>query len=258
MQTSVKSSMAKLHAGMLADLGNNDIVSHVNNSKQLVRIEVIQADNHTYTVTVNTTDFSYTSPASGSTADSIALELVNAINAGSEPVGATPVGGGTGQLYVESDSSTTEFTVSVNANLTTLTLVAYQQTIPFGRFVVQDDQGQDYCRLPYAAADVSGLSALGVAVHTHAIEQAANTANNTGYEFQSSISVLRKGRVYVDVETAVDPGDDVYIRHTVSGSTYLGAFRNDNDSGNATQVSSARFVSKAGAGETAIVEINLP
>lgn len=258
MQTKVNSEMQKLHAGMLADIGNNDIVSYVNNSAQLVVVEVTQQDNFTYDITINGTLFSYTSAPSGDTADAIAAALQGAIAGGSEPVTANAIGGGTGQLYIVSNSTTVSFTITVGTNLTSTPLVSFEQAIPFGRFVAQDSQGQDYCRLPFVSTDVDGLGALGIAVHSHAIEQAYDTDDNTGYEFQSSISVLRKGRVFVDVETNVAPGDAVYVRHSVSGVTYLGAFRNDADSGTATQLAGARFVSSGTAGETAIVEVNLP
>ena len=70
-------------------------------------------DNTQYTVTINGTDFSFTS--SGTATDTgIATGLVSAINAGSEPVTATDDADGT--LTLDADVSGTAFSVSVDSN----------------------------------------------------------------------------------------------------------------------------------------------
>ena len=72
------------------------------------------------------------------------------------------------------------------------------------------------------------------------------------------VTVLRKGRIYVQVEVAVISDDDVYVRHVASGVLVRGGFGNTADTSTAFIVSAARFVTSAAAGGFAIVEINLP
>ncbi len=68
------------------------------------------ADSTLYTTSINGTDFSHTTAASGATALTIAAALVSAINAGSEPVTASDNGDGTYDLTA--DISGTLFTLT--------------------------------------------------------------------------------------------------------------------------------------------------
>ena len=72
------------------------------------------------------------------------------------------------------------------------------------------------------------------------------------------VTVLRKGRIYVQVEVAVTSDDSVYVRHVASGTKVRGGFGNVVDSSTCFLVSAARYVTSAAAGGFAIVEINLP
>lgn len=67
--------------------------------------------------------------------------------------------------------------------------------------------------------------------------------------------VRRQGRIWVETETALDPTDTVFMRHT---NGIPGAFRNDNAAGEAAAVTGARcIVGTAGAG-VALLEVDFP
>lgn len=117
-------------------------------------------------------------------------------------------------------------------------------------------------------ADLStGLAALpaatsfvfaGVALMKHKAQSNADAA--ASYAIGEAISVLRKGRVWVYSEVAVDPTADVYLRHTANtGPTRSpGNFLTTADTNKADLVSNAKWVSKTSAAGLAILEINLP
>ncbi len=88
----------------------------------------------------------------------------------------------------------------------------------------------------------------GVLFHQHAQEGDALVAGDVE-------NVLTKGRMHVKVEDAVVEGGLVYVR-TAAGE--LGAFRSDVDAGNAELLPGAKYGSSAGAGELAILDLNLP
>jgi len=79
-------------------------------------------DSTTYTVTINGTDFSFASAPSGDTVEIIATGLVNAVNAGSEPVTATDGTGG--NFTLAADVSGTAYTLAINS-LTLLSITAF-------------------------------------------------------------------------------------------------------------------------------------
>lgn len=98
---------------------------------------------------------------------------------------------------------------------------------------------------------------LGVSLRTHALEQ--NLEGESFYKEKMAVSVLTRGRVYVLVENLVKAGDSVYMRvEDGLASEKVGQFRSDADSGDAILVERARFVKGAGAGELAVLEVNLP
>jgi hypothetical protein len=93
-------------------------------------------------------------------------------------------------------------------------------TLAFGLLVAQgsDDDG---CTI-FADEAVP----LGVLLHSHATSAYADTGVIQG----EVASVMRKGRVWVSVEDAVDVGAPAYARHTTSGGDATkGKFRGDND-----------------------------
>lgn len=252
MQTNVLTTMAIALVGMIADLVDNTINSFVNRTKK-TQLLVVTAENNTlYTVTINGTAFSYTSDSTA-TKGEIVAGLVALINAGTEPVTASASGN---YLLLVNDEYDTDYTLAVTANIAVTTQIGFQQTVEFGLLVCKDSIADNACRLPFQATDITNGN-CGIALHTHK-EQAYPTSANVGYPYSSMISVMTKGRAYVQVEEAVVAGDAVYVRHSVGTGSKIGAFRKSNDSSTAGLLPSAKYITSAGTNGLAIVEINLP
>lgn len=87
------------------------------------------------------------------------------------------------------------------------------------------------------------------------------SVDNSGvaqYEQYDPVPALRKGRVWVYAEQAVDPTAAVYLRHTTNAALVPGDFRTDADTARADLVAGARWVSTTVGAGMAILEINAP
>ena len=77
------------------------------------------------------------------------------------------------------------------------------------------------------------------------------------YKEMAPFPVVRRGHVWVVVENAVQFGDKAFVRATVNVTGQRrGAFRSDDDSGRASAIP-ARFVTSAGVGGLAKLELDL-
>ena len=263
MQTEVRDSQIVGLNGQLTGVGDTNIGSYVNNSKQLELVTVATAENSTkYTVTINGVAHDYDSDGSA-TKTEISAGLVAAIIAGEEPV--TPVDL-VETFTVQADVAGTAFTIAVSddgagTDLTVFNQIPNEQAVGFGKFVVQDVEASadQKAHLPYAAAQITGNRALGFAKHDQAVEQNNPTSGNVGYETQASLPVLKQGQIYIEMEDAFTPADDVYIRYVVGAAgTVLGAARTDADTAKAALLPSSRIRNSGSAGDVAIIDINLP
>ena len=111
------------------------------------------------------------------------------------------------------------------------------------------------------ALDTASL--FGIVQHSHALEGGLpGSTDPIQYPVNATANILRKGAIYVYMETAFDPDvDTLYVRHEANGATGLvGQFRNDSDSSKATSLSALpiKVRSNLSAAGLAIIEINLP
>lgn len=107
--------------------------------------------------------------------------------------------------------------------------------------------------LPSAAGD----QFQGISLMKH--KAPPNATGVSQYEIGQAIPVLRKGRVYVTAEEAVNPTLPVFLRHTVNGGDVPGDFRTDLDTANAFDISAfAKWISVTTAAGLAILEVNFP
>jgi hypothetical protein len=106
--------------------------------------------------------------------------------------------------------------------------------------------------LPAAASFVFD----GVSIMKHKAQ--SNADNLAKYDAREAISVLRKGRIWVYSEQAVNPTLAVYLRHTANGGNTPGNFRVDADTAKADQITTAKWVSVTTGAGLAILEVNLP
>lgn len=91
----------------------------------------------------------------------------------------------------------------------------------------------------------------GVLVHEHTEE--GEILENRG------ISIMEQGDIYVTVEDAVDPTKGVFVRAVAAGAERAGAFRGTADGTDTIDLSAyCKWSSVAGAGELAVLTLNLP
>lgn len=107
--------------------------------------------------------------------------------------------------------------------------------------------------LPSAAGD----QFQGIAMMKH--KAPPNSTGISQYEIGQAIPVLRKGRIWVQAEEAVNPTLAVFLRHTVNGGDVPGDFRTDLDTAAAFDISAfAKWISVTTAAGLAILEVNFP
>ena len=97
---------------------------------------------------------------------------------------------------------------------------------------------------------------------TYSKQQAPIAVDATAYLPTETVSSLRKGRIFVQVEEAIVLTDSPFVRVSVGTGSQKGAFRKDIDSGSAVAATGVNFI---GPSETAPdgtlvapVELNLP
>lgn len=128
--------------------------------------------------------------------------------------------------------------------------------IPFGVMVARGTADNGALKLHTSSAAMDGILA-GVVLHSNAYNK-TNELGTTGLKPGIIMNVLRKGRVWVQVEEAVTPASVVKVRAVASGGEVAGAFRDTADSTDCVDISRmARYLTSAGAGELAVLELDL-
>lgn len=101
----------------------------------------------------------------------------------------------------------------------------------------------------------------GVAVKTDVFEKRSgyslDSNEDMGYPTKYELGYLLRGVIGVKVATAVAITDPVYWVHTTNGASVKGLWRNNADTANAVQVTAARWVTPASAGNVARLALNL-
>lgn len=267
-QTSYSENPSAAFAGLRADTGFGDVVSAICGTRQLAQVVVTTAaDSEDFTITINGTDFVYTSDTTATKAE-ISAGLKTLIDAGSEPVLVEDDEVDT--LLIESTDHDTGFTITVTDETTgvlTLTeLVAQEQAIAFGRVVCLDERvatdpntgKAEGCRLPRLATDITGGKVFGISL-ADTSKVTRTTAPLGGYSPGEAVPILRRGRIWVEVEDvgSVARGGSVYVRHVATGSEELGAIRAADDGSDTDPLTGAVFTGQV-SGSLAVVELNLP
>lgn len=261
-QTTVE-DLRKGLPGQKADSGFDDVSSYTNSSKQINRVSVdVLANAETFTVDINGTAFDFLSDADATAAE-IVIGLVTAINLGAEPVTAINEGD---TLRLVADEADVAFIVLVSATgvgvLSQAAIVANANSIDFGVLLVQDPNQDQGATPPILQADILNniRNILGMSVHSHANEQSLQGVPNPGYSIKKTMSIMRRGRIYVTVEEAVTPADVPHVRFAPgAGGLILGAIRASTDTATAEPLPAEfRFKGSAGAGEVVVLEVSLP
>ena len=260
VQTAVEDFQEKGFPGQLAAIDPKTVDSFSHRGGQYFDVTVT-VDATDTTITVNGT--AYTELAAVGNKAALATALAVALNASSEPGTFVAVAAVVRCLFSEVD---TEQTVVGTANCTVVEVIGFQADLPFGVMVVQNPDLEQGAMLPISTEQLSNgeawpegseSSLLGVSLHQFTIEAPSVGADHVGYTFDKTMSVLRRGRVFVQVEDAVVAGDNAYVRFAVGTGSQLGAFRSDADTATAALIKGCRFKTAAGAGEIAVLDVDL-
>lgn len=141
-----------------------------------------------------------------------------------------------------------DFDASVKSSLSRANEEA--SSVEFGRPAVTGTDAETQFLLPSAAAQPF----LGITV----FQQATEDVTDDGIATDETAELLTRGRIWVKVFEAIAVGEDVYYQHTANLGAVPGDWRNDADSANASQLTQARWLTGADAGELALLEINVP
>lgn len=110
-------------------------------------------------------------------------------------------------------------------------------------------------KTPAAAGDVAAGTLLGVVPFDP-------TRSSLSYTTSDPMPIVRKGRVWVTVEEAVNDGDQAYVRITTHSSNTPGGWRKSADTVSAVDTAVAApgcyFRTSASSGGLALLELNLP
>ena len=130
-----------------------------------------------------------------------------------------------------------------------------------GGLLVVQGSADEKCKLPTASTDITSvLKPLGITRDNIARDPNFPSGGTAGYTYQigDSVEIVSQGEVWVQVEEAVAPGDDVYVRYDTGSGSQKGAFRSSADSTTAALLSGAVYRTTAAADGLALVAINLP
>lgn len=106
---------------------------------------------------------------------------------------------------------------------------------------------------PAAATDITA-SALGIVLKSHDVQTDPSSSEQC-LPIGKPASVMKKGRAWVKVEDGCVYGGAVNVRYAGTGSK--GAFLGTAVTNETAVLPGAKFITSAGAGELAVVEINL-
>lgn len=123
-----------------------------------------------------------------------------------------------------------------------------------GLVVVRGTDPDTQASLPGSGSTAADV--VGVSIRTHHARGTFGSTDTDVYDDGTSLPVRRIGRVYVTVEDAFTPDDDVFFRIAAgAGGSTLGAVRTDADTASAVAWTSAKFVNSGSAGGIGILQI---
>lgn len=143
------------------------------------------------------------------------------------------------QLEFQKDRARAQLGHKVDATPALIVSSTANVAIPFGVLVVFDDTDAFFCKQPTTKVHIE--RPLGITLRQ---------LHSDDYQAKTSIAVLRKGRVWVEAEKVIAPGDQVYTRFDENGSAKFTSEKKDNH-----VLRGAIFLEKSEGGLTPI-EVN--
>ena len=264
-QTSYSLSTPDAFEGALGDYNHGTVIETFTNARenvsQVTTGTVVANNGDTVGVYIDGVLISVTSTASASATATLIKNAVNASAFVNTKVVATTDSDDLILTFLDYETHTVTAYSPATADVTPIANdpdAQKEENMPFGRVAVRDTAGDYLCRLPASGA----VDVVGVVAHSHAVEPGLLPSSDTsaGYPSKKPANILRRGRVWMVTEQNVTPASTVYFRHASPGASpeALGRVRGDNDGGDATAFTGAKFMTTATAGNPVLVELNLP
>jgi len=134
---------------------------------------------------------------------------------------------------------------------------AAEAALLFGYYVTKGTDPEKQVTPPTDATHIQDLANIGgIVVRDHLTENNVNVAGDVEIRVNDAVAVLDNGDIWVPVEQDVTPDDPVFVRFSASGSEKLGAFRKDDDGGDAAELPNARWIEGGSAGNIAKLAVN--
>lgn len=249
-------------AGMLASSAfSADVVTGINDdprAAQIVEFGVTTAATEG-DLTLNSVEIS----GAGADQDAVAADIAANINANPLLSGAVFAEAATDTVTVTARVGGIGFTFEGGANTTATETQANAEAaaLAFGRAVLlsgEDDDGNFLIKLIDAN---SPGDVLGISMYTATTEkgQVTGLGQQVAAEYPGghAVNVCRAGRIYVEAESEIDVGDDVYVRHTADGALdQLGVFAGGAGTG-LVELPGCRWVQGTRDDGIAVLQLNL-
>lgn len=127
--------------------------------------------------------------------------------------------------------------------------LAAEVAIPFGKFVCKGS-ADTQCKLPGAGTDVTDITkARGVSLHTNTVQHPYDNSSEV-YPITDTVSVLKRGRVWVQVDSDFTSNDPVLV---VASGADAGTF----SAASGSVLEGAKFLNSGSANGLAILEFDL-
>jgi len=262
-QTTYNAEMSKGVAGLVSETRYPTIITRKNGSKMKSTFEVT-ATTSLVSMVVNSTSYQTNSASASLTKSAIASTLVTAVNAGESDLIATY---SSATITIEAEDVGDSFTLVSSAGGTATNIITNATAaIPFGRFVIDDQENADRAYMPTTSASLTAVvtNLLGVTARDIGIENTDSSTggSNAGYPINKEMAILTEGKIYVELDGTDTPvfTDTVYIRHVASGTAKIGQVSGTSAAGENVAIDKryVRFAESAASGDTSILcEINL-
>ncbi len=129
--------------------------------------------------------------------------------------------------------------------------------IPFGVMLCRGTDKDNGALLLNTSAAAMASAMVGVVVHDHAYAKDVELGD-TGLKPKVSLNVLTHGRIYVQPEETVHPGDAVRVRAVATGDEVFGTFRTTADAADTVNITSfARWVTSGTSSTPAVLELDM-
>jgi len=270
LESQVRTSRLEGIAGDLADNGNHDILSYVNDNGRVAQVDTLTtpADpasspgaDSTYSLTINGFPVTFTDDGTPTRAK-VAEGVRDAINANSDINGLVVATATATTIVVTARVGGEGFTTASAVNLTLANTTANGNASPvaFGRAVMAASLGDPKAAKILNSSDITNSAdafnkIVGV-TRRDKLQELGLDSNVASYAAGQTMGVVRSGRMFVDIEGAIPdfPTGSVYVRTAADGSLdKIGGFAGASGTG-LVLWSNARWVRSAGTG-LAVLEV---